>query len=121
LGQVGQSLEDPLTSARQLVGEVEIVLYTRGAEGAYLFARGLALHGIVPLTPDEVKNTVGCGDALLGGFVAAVARQQDLPKAFEEGLACAAASACSLGPANVKPALVAELRAKVKIEDLPAK
>jgi fructokinase len=46
----------------------ELVLVTRGAEGAY-FHRADGARGSVPGFPVEVVDTVGCGDAFVGAML----------------------------------------------------
>jgi ribokinase len=52
---------------------------------------------------------VGSGDALVGGFVAALARGDDLPTAFRHGAAAAAANALIPGQGELDPDDVARL------------
>lgn len=109
---------EQLTAGRDLAGRMANVVFTVGEEGAFLFHGGAAVHGFVPVDPAAVKSTVGSGDAMLAGFVAAAHRGRDSRQAFAEGLACAAAKVCSLSPAEIKPAMVAEFRTKVRLEEV---
>ena len=113
--------EAEIAAARKLAGRVETVLFTRGDQGSYLFAEGLALHGHVPVEPHCIRSTVGCGDALLGAFVAGVQRKGDLRRVFADAVACASASACTASPAEFELDLMNELRAQVRVQELPPK
>ena len=53
------------------------------------------------MDPDRVVNTVGCGDALLAGFLAGVVRGDGLEKSFAYALSVATASAVSLTPGDI--------------------
>jgi len=118
---VGRKLGDlrqQLLAGRELASHVRVVLLTRGGEGACLLTPDLALHGRVSIGPERLRNTVGCGDVLLGAFVAGTWRGLDVRQAFVEAVACASASACSLGTAEFDPDVVEELRSKVQVTEL---
>lgn len=74
-------------------------LLSLGSEGALLFTDGgrvwhlSAPHG-------QVKNAVGSGDAMLGGFLAACAKGQPLTEALRMGIAAGSATAFSEWIAN---------------------
>ena len=118
VGQDLPSRDEQLQAARSLTSTVENVLFTRGAEGAWCFTRELALHGRAAISPEQVRNTVGCGDALLGAFVAGVSRETPLRETFRDAVACATASAMTLAPAEFDPAVFDELRGKVELTEL---
>ena len=118
---VGRPLPSPsaqLAAAREVAAGARIVLFTRGAEGAYLFAAGLAVHGSVRVAPEKVRNTVGCGDAMLAAFVAGVARGEPPRSAFAGAVATASASAMTVAPAEFDIDVAAELRTRVELSDL---
>ncbi len=57
-------------AAGWLAGEARLVLLTRGGEGATVFARGGSVSR--PAIKVEVVDTVGAGDATMGGLLAAL-------------------------------------------------
>jgi len=61
--------EDAVEAARALLGRVNTVLLTLGENGAYLIRRGIAVGVRCRLEQHEVRNTVGCGDAFLAGWL----------------------------------------------------
>ncbi|OKH61643.1 hypothetical protein EB74_19315, partial [Mycobacterium sp. SWH-M5] len=64
------TLADVVTAARALTERgVDTVLVSLGGDGAVLVTATLALHGAAPV--ERVVNTVGAGDALLAGYLAA--------------------------------------------------
>jgi 1-phosphofructokinase family hexose kinase len=118
---VGRALggrEEQIAAARQLTAHVEHVLLSCGAEGAYLFTAKLALHARADVEPSRVRNTVGCGDALLGAFVAGMARGGDLRECLAAAAACASASACRPTAATFDPEMMAQLRQKVELREV---
>jgi 1-phosphofructokinase family hexose kinase len=100
-------------SARQLLDHVECVVITRGSEGADVFTREFSIHASAPVDEQEVVNTVGCGDALLGALVAGIARGVPLRDAFADAVACASATALSSGTARFDDRMYRRLREKV--------
>jgi 1-phosphofructokinase len=106
-GVIPQTLGDVVAAANELRSRgVKTVLVSLGASGAVLVDGGPAFHAesgvIVP------RSTVGAGDALLAGFLAAGG---DGPEALAEGVAWGAA-ACVLpgtavpGPGDLQRDLV---------------
>ncbi len=98
---IGRNVHTPqelIAAGLDLAAKVELVLVSCGAEGAYLFTRKSAHRGRCQVAPDRIVNTVGCGDALLAGFLAGLHRQQDHAAALRAAIAAAAATAMSLTP-----------------------
>jgi fructose-1-phosphate kinase PfkB-like protein len=62
-------------------------------------------------------NPIGSGDALAAGLASAISRGQRMPDACRLGVACGAANAMTLTPADVRADDVAELLQRVEIED----
>ncbi len=74
-------------------------LLSLGGEGALLFTdNGRVWHLSAP--HGQVKNAVGSGDAMLGGFLAACAKGQSLTEALRMGIAAGSATAFSEWIAN---------------------
>lgn len=74
-------------------------LLSLGSEGALLFTdNGRVWHLSAP--HGQVKNAVGSGDAMLGGFLAACAKGQSLTEALRMGIAAGSATAFSEWIAN---------------------
>lgn len=92
LGKDLPTLDDQLKAARGLAQKVEFILLSCGPDGAYLITRDEISHASVALGRDVV-NTVGCGDVLLGGFLAAMLNDQPPGQAL--AIAVAAATACA--------------------------
>jgi 1-phosphofructokinase len=107
-----------LAAARELAQRIDVVLLTRGEEGAYLLTSELAVHGRADVDPERIRNTVGCGDVLLGAFVAGVHAGKPLRDAFSEALAAATASACHVATAEFDADVLEELKQTVELSDL---
>jgi 1-phosphofructokinase family hexose kinase len=85
----------------------ELVVITMGMDGAILVtAEG---DWVVGPPPERGPYSVGSGDALLGGLVAALARGVDLPEALRYGSAAATANALLPGQGELDPADIERL------------
>jgi 1-phosphofructokinase len=90
--KVGETPERLIEAGRNLLERVEVVLISRGAEGALVVTRDGAWTGR-PETPGQVLSTVGCGDYLLAGFLTGLGEGHDPPAALARGLKAATAHA----------------------------
>jgi len=81
--------------ARSLTDRVDTVLLTLGTEGAYLLRKDTTIGRWCPLPEDEVRNTVGCGDAFLAGWLRGGEVAADPKQRLEWAVAAGAASATS--------------------------
>ena len=115
--RAGQLDEAALVAAgRDLASRIAVVMITAGAKGAYCFTATEALRGRTALDAGLVRSTVGCGDAVLAGFLAGLLIPgAELSLAFSEGLALAAASAMRDQPAGFDPADVQRLRSATSV------
>jgi 1-phosphofructokinase family hexose kinase len=66
----------------------------------------------------EPVASVGAGDVLLAGFLAARFNAQPFDQALRQGVGCAAASVVELGPGRFDPREAARLAAIVELEEL---
>ena len=76
---------------------VTYVCVSLGGEGAILVGPEKAYHAAAPQV--RVRSTVGAGDALVGGLVAAFARGQDQADALRLGVCCGSGTAQKPGTA----------------------
>ncbi len=98
--ELGELLGSPIpdttaklaAAGRRLLGKVEVVLISRGKKGAMVVTKDGALSGRAT-GRGKVIETVGCGDYLLAGFLAAVAEQRLARTALELALKVATARA----------------------------
>jgi 6-phosphofructokinase 2 len=115
--ELGQE-QDWLAAARDLIArrEVEWVALTLGEMGALLVGRDIALRATAPeIVP---VSTVGAGDSFLGALIWALAEGQEMRAALRLAVASGTAAMLSSGTDLSHPADVAELAAKVRIEEV---
>jgi len=95
-GQRLDDIEAVANAARELqqrgIGKLCVSL---GARGAILLDGTDSYHCTAPRV--RVLSTVGCGDALLGGLLAADLRGEDLPAMLSFGVICGSATAAHPG------------------------
>lgn len=84
-----------LAAARSLLERCEMVLVSLGGDGAMLVTRRGAWQAM-DTRRVKVVHTVGCGDALLAGFVGARAAGKGDEDALRYGVACGSACVRSL-------------------------
>lgn len=100
-----------IAAARTLCDRVEIVLVSRGADGAMVVTRGKAFACRVKTAGNKVVNTVACGDYLLAGFLAG-ADTIDLRVRLENAVKVATARAWGLTETMDRPS--AEMKIDVE-------
>lgn len=93
---IGSEVEDApdalVEAGRTLLDRVEMALVSRGEHGALLVTKaGVWIGRATDRRP--VLSTVGCGDYLLAGFLAGLAKTSDPPAALAHGLKAATARA----------------------------
>jgi len=90
------SVEDAIAAARELQGQgFRNVLASLGPDGAVLVTPDDAIHDAA--VDCEVVDTVGAGDALLSGYLAARAAGTDDERALHTGSLAAAAAVTTIG------------------------
>lgn len=117
IGRDLPTLDYQLKTARGLSQKVEFILLSCGEDGAYLITREETFHAFVKLDCDVV-NTVGCGDVLLGGFLAAMLNDQPAGQALAIAVAAATACAAHKTAAKFDLDLFEELCDKVELKPM---
>jgi len=118
IGPVG---DDPVAAVQQrLIGPIltddAVVLLSLGAAGAILIGRLGAIRATPP--PITPKNTVGCGDALLAGYLDARSRQLNEAESLAHAVAVATAAALQEAVGVVDATDIAHLESAVCVEIL---
>jgi 1-phosphofructokinase len=72
---------------------VENVIVSMAGDGAFFFNKEKILFATAP--KGTVKNSVGAGDSMVAGFLAAYLNEQDIEKAFQYSVATGSATAFS--------------------------
>jgi tagatose 6-phosphate kinase len=83
------SAKDPEEAARILSTKSKYAAITNGKDGLFLACEGTLIHAYLHL--DKIHSSVGSGDNLLAGLVAAHRRRYSLPEMARLGVACGAA------------------------------
>lgn len=92
------------------------VVLSMGAEGALLVCEDGVFRGRPPkITP---RNTVGCGDSMVGGFAVGFARHLSAHESFRMALAVSAANALSIFTGDFDPEDYDRILPGVNIEKL---
>jgi 1-phosphofructokinase family hexose kinase len=88
--------------AAKLAGQVDIVAVTLGANGALVVTDHEAWSVELPIESAQVRNTVGCGDCWLAGFVEGWMREHQIEAASRWASAAAATNASAIETADFK-------------------
>ncbi|MBS4172270.1 1-phosphofructokinase [Bacillus sp. FJAT-49736] len=91
-----ESVQDAYIYGKKLVDEgVENIIISMAEKGALFINKNLAIHATAP--KGELKNSIGAGDSLVGGFLSAYSSGKSLEEAFKIGVASGSATAFSQG------------------------
>ncbi|MFW6108469.1 MAG: PfkB family carbohydrate kinase, partial [bacterium] len=113
----GAAAEPELVEAcRRLCDRVETVLLTRGARGALAVRRDEAFACAVAIP--SPRNTVGCGDAFLAGYLAALWRGDSVTDRLRHAVGCGSANALTDAAGDIDPAQVAALADRADLRPL---
>lgn len=111
------SVKEAVVRAEELLASgIELVLISLGASGALAVTSSGAWAVRPPHVP--VVSPVGCGDALVGGLLAAYAAGQPLLEALVFATSIAASNACHLGAGEFTDQQAEDFRTQVKVERL---
>jgi len=89
------SQDEVIKYGRELLSlGAENVIVSMAAKGAMLICSEVVYHAEAPR--GQVKNSVGAGDSLIGGFLAKYSQSYDIAEAFKWGIASGSATAFSL-------------------------
>lgn len=92
------------------------IIASCGGDGSYALLDGRLYRVFSPEV--EVKNTVGCGDALLSGIVAGYEMKLSTVEILKKATAAAAATAMNEATVGFDPAVAAKLEAEVVVKEL---
>ncbi|WP_223641296.1 1-phosphofructokinase [Corallococcus sp. EGB] len=122
--ELGELVARPLRNAGEVAraakdlhaAGIGLVVVSLGAEGALFISDDGAWRALPP--PVEVASTVGAGDALVAGVLAARLEGYDLETCARRSTAFAAAKLARVGPVPPAPERVAELMCAVRMHPL---
>lgn len=117
LGRSVESIDDAVFAAEELRQYLEpdgVCVVSLGSDGAVMASAESTLIG----RPIEVESisTIGSGDSMLGGILAALEAGQSLTEAFKLGLAAGAATAATDGSEIARRPVVDALLARAQVE-----
>jgi 1-phosphofructokinase len=108
LGTKIQDLSDAVAAARKIQAlGAQNVLLSLGGEGSIMLTKYSCFQASPPRV--QVKNTVGCGDALLAGTIVGITQNLDWTESLRYGTAVALARALMLSP-SFPTAVIAKRR-----------
>lgn len=110
--------EEKLLAAIKRLHEIgiQIIAVSLGRDGA-VGSDGASLFKAIP-PPVKVVNTIGSGDAFLGGLIFALLKGLPLGEALKFAVAAGTSNTLVDGPGYIDPQIVYELFEKVKLERL---
>jgi adenosine kinase len=91
-------------SGDEIADQVEAMIVTRGAQGSVLQTRE-GEETISPVTPDDVQDPTGCGDAFRSGLIYGLLNDLDLVTACRIGSVMGAIKVAQQGPQNHNPTI----------------
>jgi 1-phosphofructokinase family hexose kinase len=121
VGRTTPTLDEQIEALSQVAGvQADIVLLSLGKNGLLVGTAEQIWHLTIPnhgvsLPNTSAVNTIGCGDALVGGFSYAYARTQDVLESARWGIAASTATLGTYGVPDCPPTLVKELVNKVLV------
>jgi len=118
VGRELADIEEVVSAARSLTQACAYVLISRGEKGAALVTRSGAWQASVKLREDELKNSVGSGDALLAGLLAGWLKQESSIEALKFAAAVAASCACTYTAGTLNTELLSELHSRAAVAAL---
>ena len=117
LGKEVPRIEDVAEEARLLVRQgIGYVCVSLGAEGALLAGPEGTFHAKAP--PIVVKCTVGAGDSMVAGLIAAFSRGESAAEALRLAVACGSGTAAQPGTAIFTAGQLQELLARTEVSAL---
>lgn len=114
----GKTLKDRaevIAISREMLKEgVQYVAVSMGKEGALLISEKEVLLGKPPLV--KVKNPVGSGDSMVGGFAKAISENLSMEEILRWGIACGTANAMEIRTGYIDQEVAQDIYNQVSIE-----
>ncbi|MEW6359842.1 MAG: 1-phosphofructokinase family hexose kinase [Planctomycetota bacterium] len=118
---VGMELKDRLEiaeAALSLTPRITVVIVSLGKDGALLVKGGAVWHGLCPLDQARMVNTVGCGDALVAGFLAGLEKEMTDEETLRLAVAFGAAAALTSTAGSVRREDIDEMGQQATVEKI---
>ena len=102
-----------LAAARSVCDRVQTVVLTRGRQGTLAVGPSWAIACTVDIA--AARNTVGCGDAFLAGYLAGVWEDAPREECLRRATACGAASALTEAAGQIDAGTVHQLAQRARL------
>lgn len=99
--------------------QIPYIILSLGSRGLAAIGENKYYRLRVNMDAEKIIDSVGCGDAVAGGFLYAWLHQKNEDELFAYAIATATAAAIVLGPGTIKPSDVEELLKQVECEIHP--
>lgn len=118
-GKPVYSEEEIKQTAQWIQNEYQIpyILLSLGSRGLAAACKDLYYRLRLSIEEEQVIDSVGCGDAVAGGFLYAWLKQKNDAELFVYAIATATAAATVLGPGTIHPTDVEELIQHVECDE----
>lgn len=108
------SIDEIILEGKKLINTgINIIAITLGSKGAVLITKNQTYIAKIPVF--KVLNTVGCGDAFVGGFAVGLQNNSSLEEVFKLAIACSLSNALLPGTGDISPTVVKDLIKQVTI------
>lgn len=101
--------------AGEMARNVHVLIVSSGAAGGYLFIDDAVMLGQVSVEKSRIKSAVGCGDALLAGFLVGQLRGESVKDSYRYALAVATAAALQPMPGVAAREAIDEMHAHASV------
>ena len=117
LGITITNRNETIDAAKQILNQgVTYVVVSLGKDGALLVCEDGVFHGKPPVL--EAKNTVGCGDSMVGAFAVAMKRNLPIDTALAYAIAVSAANAVHPETGHIRKEDVKKILPRVSVEKI---
>ncbi|WP_457681225.1 1-phosphofructokinase family hexose kinase [Thermovibrio sp.] len=111
------SLSEVVDAAKEVASYgVEVVIVSLGEQGAVVVYKNKVYRLVPPKV--KVKNTVGAGDSVVGGFACKIYEGAEVKEAVKFGIACGTATVMEEGPKLCRPEVVRELLRSIRLTEI---
>lgn len=121
------TVQEHIQELSRIAGKIaEVILLSVGKDGLLVATEDNMWHLTAPehgitLPDSSAINTIGCGDALVGGFSYGYSRSQDVVESACWGVACSTVTLGTYGVPAVDPAQVQKMAEQIQVATVVAK
>lgn len=121
------TVQEHIQQLSRIAGKIaDVILLSVGKDGLLVATEGNMWHLTAPehhitLPGSSAMNTIGCGDALVGGFCYGYSRSQDVLESACWGVACSTVTLGTYGVPAVDAAQVQDMANRIQVAAVVAK